>query len=343
MNHRLREVEEQSREAIRIGQENEKELRKLREDVEKGRDKTEQQIEKSKAGVFAELDNREARKKNIVVYGMEEAEMAEGRQRLEYDKKELDKIFTAIDVNISASEDVEFCRRVGEKGPQARPLVVGFFTEWSKSIALKNSKHLATSDMENISIVPDLTQQQRRAEKSLQTEAERRNQEELTDEDVSKNLVWRVVGKRGQKRLIKSYNNQVQYTGSSNRSIMAGRGEIGRGVGGLLRPRARARGWAPQAAGQRKRGYPDQEQESETNAERPPKRGNRGRGRPPGGGRNATGANRIPITQSIVHREESIRLGEEEDETEETMEAESQDTQEAEEDPLLQGMRLGEL
>ena len=46
MNHRLREIEEQSREAIRMGQENEKELRRLREEMEKGKDKTEQQLEK---------------------------------------------------------------------------------------------------------------------------------------------------------------------------------------------------------------------------------------------------------------------------------------------------------
>ena len=196
MNHRLREVEEQSREAIRMGQENEKELKRLREDMEKGSGRVDERIEKSEAGIFAELDDREARKKNIVVNGIEEANMAEGRLRLEHDKKELDRIFTTMDVNISAAEDVEFCRRVGEKGPQARPLVVGFFTEWSKSVALKNSKHLAASDLENISIVPDLTQQQRKAEKSLQAEAERRNQEELTNEDVSKNLIWRVVEER---------------------------------------------------------------------------------------------------------------------------------------------------
>ena len=339
MNHRLREVEEQSREAIRMGQENEKEIKRLREDIEKGKDKTDQQIEKSEASVMAELDDREARKRNIVVYGIEESTVAEGRLRLEQDKKELDAIFTAIDVNVSAAEDVEFCRRVGEKGPQARPLVVGFFTDWSKSIVLKNSKYLAGSDMENVSIVPDLTQQQRKAEKSLQAEAERRNEEELSNDDVTKNLIWRVVGKRGQKRLIKTYNNQLDHhPGSSSRSHRPVRGERG-----LLRSRPRGRGWVPLAAGPRKRGHPDQESDQEANLDRPPKRGNRGRGRPPGG-RLVTGANRIPVAQSQVQREESIRLGEEDNEAEEeVMATDSQEQQEAEEDPLLQGLRLGEL
>ena len=276
MNHRLREVEEQSREAIRMGQENEKELKKLREDMERVKGRTDQQIEKSEATILAELDDREARKKNIVVYGIEEADMADGRLRLEHDKNELDRIFTAIDVNVSAAEDVEFCRRVGEKGTQARPLVVGFFTEWSKSIVLKNSKHLANSDLENISIVPDLTQQQRKAEKSMQEEADRRNQDDLSNEDISKNLIWKVVGKRGQKRLIKALNHQQELgPGSSSRYHRGVRGERG-----LLRSRARGRGWTPMTAGQRKRGHPDQELEQEITQRGPPRGATEG-----GGGR----------------------------------------------------------
>jgi len=82
----------------------------------KEKDKTDQQIGKSEATVMVEMDDREARKKNIVVYGIEEAAETEGRMRQEHDKKELDKIFTVMDVNVSANEDVEFCRRVKERG-----------------------------------------------------------------------------------------------------------------------------------------------------------------------------------------------------------------------------------
>ena len=96
------------------------------------------------------------------------------------------------------------------------------------------------------------------------------------------------------------------------------------------------------AAGQRKRGHPDQELEQE----RPPKRGNRGRGRPPGN-RIVTGANSTPVIQPQGRelREESIRLGEEDGDAEEEdmVTIDSQEQQESEEDPLLQGLRLGEL
>ncbi len=50
--------------------------------------------------------------------------------RMDHDKNELDKIFTVLDINISAAEDVEFCRRLGERAEHPRPLE--FFTEWSK-------------------------------------------------------------------------------------------------------------------------------------------------------------------------------------------------------------------
>jgi hypothetical protein len=37
----------------------------------------------------------------------------------------------------------------------------------------------------------------------MMVEVERRNQEELTEQDKSKNLCWKLVGRRGQKRMVK--------------------------------------------------------------------------------------------------------------------------------------------
>ena len=111
-----------------------------------------------------------------------------------------------------------------------------------------------------------------------------------------------------------------------------------------LRQRARGRGWIPMT-GQRKRGHPDQEQDQADTIERPPKRGNRGRGRPPG--RIATGANRVPLSlsQPQAQQEVSIRMGAEEEEVEsqETdMDQLSQDQVVVEEEEE-EGLRLGEL
>lgn len=76
-------------------------------------------------------------------------------------------IFIALDMNVFAEDDVEFCRRIGERSEKPRPLVVGFFTEWSRSVVLKNTKKLAGCDLEHISICLDPTKRQRKMEEEL--------------------------------------------------------------------------------------------------------------------------------------------------------------------------------
>jgi hypothetical protein len=68
---------------------------------------------------------REEKCKNVVIHGMDEPEGADGRSRMEADKRKLDQIFTALDVNISVDSDVKFCRRVGEKAERST-VIVGF-------------------------------------------------------------------------------------------------------------------------------------------------------------------------------------------------------------------------
>jgi hypothetical protein len=133
--------------------------------------------------------------------------------------------FSVLELKMSAESDVEFCRRVGEKSDRARPLVVGFFTEWSKSTLLKNCKYLQETEMSHMFIMNDLTEKQRRMEKELINKAERRNVEELTDEDRAKNFVWKVVGRKGQKKIINSLGQDWEV---SRRGAAAGRGP-GRG------------------------------------------------------------------------------------------------------------------
>lgn len=57
-------------------------------------------------------------------------------------------------------------------------------------------------DLETVSVAADLTREQRREEADLVKEAEKRN-EERNEEDKSKNLQWLVVGRKGEKRLLK--------------------------------------------------------------------------------------------------------------------------------------------
>jgi len=95
------------------------------------------------------------------------------------------------------------CRRVGERGEEPRPMVVGFGKEDQKEELLEKARNLRMTGFSAVGVSPDLTEEQRRDEGDLAKEAERRNRER-TEEDRSKNLVWMLVGQKGERRLIKT-------------------------------------------------------------------------------------------------------------------------------------------
>jgi hypothetical protein len=116
-------------------------------------------------------------------------------------------IFRALKLNIG-EDAIRFCRRVGEKKEEPRPMVVGFWAEGDKCLLLRNARHLEKTIFKEVTVGPDLTKKQRAEEAEMREEADRRNREELTEEDVSKNLKWAVVGDRGKKSLIKTVTRE---------------------------------------------------------------------------------------------------------------------------------------
>jgi hypothetical protein len=58
--------------------------------------------------------------------------------------------------------------------------------------------------------LPDLTRKQRVDESRMEEEVARRNVEELTQEDMSKSMCLKVVGQRGDKRIMKGYNREAR-------------------------------------------------------------------------------------------------------------------------------------
>jgi hypothetical protein len=350
MNHRLREIQDQASEAIRIGQENSEEIAKLKEQLISERERADKAVSRVEAELKEEMTRREERRKNIVVHGLQENTEREGRLRMEADKKQLDEIFIVLDVNVMAEQDVEFCRRVGEKSDNPRPLIVGFYTEWAKDTVLKYTRRLMDSNLSNISIVPDLTEQQRRAEKELSAEAERRNAEELSEDDLSKNMYWRVVGKKGQRKLLKTYDRQGTTAGQARgrgapRGVnqrggwqggVAARGGAALGLlpslgtratwtvrhrGGGRAAAAAARNVEPEPEKNKKRGRQGSNEEQQL---RPRKRGTRAVGR--------------PTKTRTIQREDEIRLGEEPEDDLPT----SQDTPPTQEEEEEDELRMGD-
>ena len=180
-----------------------------------------------------ELREREARKCNIIMHRVKELAQiywtAEERRR--QDMEECGKVRAAI--GIESNQDISFCRRIGEEGVEPRLLVVILRTEEIKKTFLDRAKNLRDSVFNEVGLVPDLTPRQRKEEQSMSEEVEKKNEEELTDEDNAKNLRWLLVGPRGARRIIKGVPREYQ----SRRGTGGNRGGVthrGRG-----RPRAR--------------------------------------------------------------------------------------------------------
>jgi hypothetical protein len=116
---------------------------------------------------------------------------------------------------------LRFCRRIGEKGANPRPMIIGLETEEEKRHILGRARNLHGTQFHDISVVPDLTKKQRSREARLKQEAEERNKK-LTNEDRNRNEKWLVVGRRGEKRLIKGIERDVQYMGNRNGTQSSG-------------------------------------------------------------------------------------------------------------------------
>ena len=186
--------------------------------------------ERLEAVMDAELREREARRLNLVIHGLQEPaeNIKDSRGRMEQDKIECERLFIAMKAR-TRYQAIRFCRRIGERGEDPRPLVFGVFTEEEKRHLLEKAKELVYTKYEDVTVVPDMTKSQRKGEQQLRDEANKRNTQ-LTEEDRSKNLKWLVVGKRGEKRLIKGTERESQ----------RGRQERERGV------EATGEGWNPQ-------------------------------------------------------------------------------------------------
>ena len=214
VSNRFQEIERRMDQQEGRTKENEETIKRNEERTEEVDKKVERlalEVEKLKKNStenwMEEMREREMRRENIIVYGVEEADEEErdGRVRAESDLKKLDLVFMAARANIPTKDAVNFCRRVGEKGEEPRPLVVGFHEEATRKKVLKGAKNLRNSQQSHVTIAPDLTKLQRKAEDDLKIEAAEKNKQ-LTTEDRAKNLQGLVVGPRGAKRLIKGVN-----------------------------------------------------------------------------------------------------------------------------------------
>jgi hypothetical protein len=261
---KLDEVQKEVRDNTKAIDKVDKNVEDLRKELDKVKDMN--KLETTQFITADEYRERESRKSNVIMHRVKEPEAATAEERKAADIEECGSILQAAGLG-TAKREIRTCRRIGERRDGPRPMVVVMSGEQARNAILGAARKLKNTRYSEVSIVPDLTQQQRQEETGLSEEATRRNRDELTAEDIQKNLTWQVVGQRGARKIIKGYTRTVhhQREGATGRAPATGRvpsvpqptGRPAQGGAGttsiptteLLPAQKRKRGYRPAAAG----------------------------------------------------------------------------------------------
>ena len=117
---------------------------------------------------------------------------------------EAGNLFKSIRVRVE-EEDVKFANRLGTLSDDAvenpRPLRISFRKQQVRENIFANARLLPKTAYKNVSIVPNLTQQQREEDKEMRDEVDKLNKD-LT-EDEALNWKFRCTGRRGERVITK--------------------------------------------------------------------------------------------------------------------------------------------
>ena len=157
---------------------------------------------------IAEISERENNRSNLIIHGVSKSASMEPSERQAHDIKMLQNILNELGLSNyfrdELREDVRFLRRIGEKKEQqeVRPLKVGFVYLSQKERLIESARYLnQIPDLQHVSIGNDLTDMQRKEETCLWRKAGENNLAP-TNEMKEKGLVMKVVGPRGNRRII---------------------------------------------------------------------------------------------------------------------------------------------
>ena len=163
----------------------------------------------SGSGAIREIDDRMEKSYNLVVHRVPESTLEDPKERAAHDafmiKVTMEK-YLGIE-GMDTDNKVRFIRRLGgrREEEEARPILLGLKFTADMELVLDRSWMLGRSNSkaaQAINIVRDLTVRQRQREADMVKEAYRKNLER-NQEDQDLNLVFKVVGRKGEKREIK--------------------------------------------------------------------------------------------------------------------------------------------
>lgn len=146
-----------------------------------------------------ELIWRERKKRQVLIMGLKEPTAPSAEDRRAEDKEALEDILKILDTGLTG-DDVKFVRRIGKANGGERPLCLGFYDEAAKDRVLRFSHRIKDTKWAECKLQPDLTLAQRKQFKDQMEEAKRKN---ATREGLNDNQTWRVVGAKGDTRLVR--------------------------------------------------------------------------------------------------------------------------------------------
>ena len=192
---------------LKVVVEDVKEIKKTaKQDRERLKQNKEDIIQQATTKISEELTERESRKGNVVIYGLSEppSNVTAGGARMEKDKQAVSDLFEALNMT-AEEEDIKFIVRIGKQSEGAdanpRPLKINFRNLRIREQLFNRARKLPSTPFSSISIVPDLTDQQRREDKEMYAKAERKNAE--MDENEAENFVYRCIGRKGERTIAK--------------------------------------------------------------------------------------------------------------------------------------------
>ena len=160
----------------------------------------------TKSSVMSEMKNREMRKNNLIVLGLNEPPTVNGESRASVLKKEdalLDKLLTELKLNVNEVKNkIKYRKRLGEKKTDyQRPLLLSFKDQSMRDTVMNQSAELNDGTMKSVRLRPDLTAMEREEDKAYRTETDKLNAQSPTD--IQGNFRWKVVGPPGRLRRMK--------------------------------------------------------------------------------------------------------------------------------------------
>ncbi len=150
-----------------------------------------------------ELSDQEARKCNIICHNIPESSSSISETRKKHDLDFTKRLLNVLDAN-DGLNSIKTVKRLGKKDDsKIRPMLIVFDNCEIKSYLLSKCMELSERNdaWKDVKLSPDLTANQRKHDQQIRDEVSKLNSERSEEETL--NFMFRAIGRKGQKRIIK--------------------------------------------------------------------------------------------------------------------------------------------